>query len=127
LGARGLSGKGRIEKETGNEMSNKAQLEVILTAAAPESGPPSAAVIEEWLVNRIADLQAIEPGEIDVEEQLSVYGLSSLTGVMLSGDIEDWLKIQVEPTLAWEYPTVRALAGYLAGVAPSGNAQEYRL
>jgi acyl carrier protein len=33
---------------------------------------------------------------------------------MLAGDIEDWLGVTLEPTVAWEYPTVRELARFLA-------------
>lgn len=77
-------------------------------------GAPSVAAIETWLIAKLADLLGIEASEIDPDQHLSVYGLSSMTGVMLTGDIEDWLGIRLEPTLAWEYPTVRTLARYLA-------------
>ena len=109
-------------------MSNNAPLVSAPAPAVTVPGDPlSMERIENWLVTQVADLLALEPAEINVEEPLSVYGLSSLTGVMLSGDVEDWLRIKVEPTVAWEYPTIRTLAAYLAQevrAASAGGAME---
>jgi acyl carrier protein len=110
-------------------MSTNARTEINPTAVPAGSGTHSAESIEAWLTAKLSDLLAIDPGDVDVEEQLSVYGLSSMTGVMLSGDIEDWLGIKLDPTVAWEYPTVRSLAQYLAGevggaaTSPGGRAE----
>jgi 8-amino-7-oxononanoate synthase len=98
-------------------MSNNARLEVIPAGearASAGSGRPPAPAIEAWLVDKVAELVGIDAGEIDPEKQLADYGLSSVTGVMLAGDIEDWLGVRLEPTVAWEYPTVRELARFLA-------------
>ena len=38
----------------------------------------------------------------------------------LCGEIEDELRLTVEPTLAWDYPTVNAMAGYLHGELTGG-------
>jgi acyl carrier protein len=108
-------------------MSTNAQAESIPAEAARAGGVPSAATIEAWLIEKVAELLAFQPGDIDAEKELSVYGLSSMTGVMLIGDIEDWLGIKLEPTVAWEHPTVRSLAGYLVGElngASAGGAAE---
>jgi 8-amino-7-oxononanoate synthase len=97
-------------------MATNAQAETIPTEAEQTGGGGAHSVeaIETWLIAKLADLLAMDAGEIDPDQHLSVYGLSSMTGVMLTGDIEDWLGVRLEPTLAWEYPTVRSLARYLA-------------
>jgi 8-amino-7-oxononanoate synthase len=105
-------------------MSTNAQAETIPPKTEQAGGAHSVETIETWLIEKLADLLGIEAGEIDADQHLSVYGLSSMTGVMLTGDIEDWLGIRLEPTLAWEYPTVRTLARYLAdeqGGAPEAG------
>jgi 8-amino-7-oxononanoate synthase len=100
-------------------MSNDARLDAIpageARAATAGGGRPPAQVIEAWLVEKVAELVGVDAGEIDPEKELTAYGLSSVTGVMLAGDIEDWLGVRLEPTVAWEYPTVRELARFLAG------------
>jgi acyl carrier protein len=98
-------------------MSNNAQLEAVPAGEgrAGGGGRPSAQVIEAWLTDKVAELLGIEATEIDPEQELSAYGLSSVTGVMLTGDVEDWLGVTLEPTVAWEYPSVREMARFLAG------------
>jgi acyl carrier protein len=58
---------------------------------------------------------AIDAREISIVEPFANYGLSSVAAVSLSGELSDWLGIELSPILAYEYPTVEALARYLAG------------
>ena len=74
----------------------------------------SCATIQHWLLRKVAELLAVEPAKLDVREPFTNYGLSSMTGVILSGDVEHWLGLKLSPTLAWEYPTIEGLARYLA-------------
>jgi acyl carrier protein len=69
--------------------------------------------IQNWLVNKIASLTGRPTTEIDTEIPLANYGLDSVHAVGLSGDLEDWLDICVEPTIAWDYPTIKSMANYL--------------
>ncbi|MBE2201816.1 MAG: aminotransferase class III-fold pyridoxal phosphate-dependent enzyme, partial [Anaerolinea sp.] len=72
-------------------------------------------MIQAWLVSQLSDLLKIDPDEINVYEPFAHYKLSSREIVLLSGDLEDWLKRQLSPTLFYEYPTIDSLARYLAG------------
>ena len=76
---------------------------------------PPAEVISAWLVSRLSTLLAIEPSEIDTREPFASYGLGSTELVSLSGELGDWLGRQLSPELAYESPTVEALARHLAG------------
>ncbi|MEV4015110.1 acyl carrier protein [Nonomuraea angiospora] len=73
-------------------------------------------VIRAWLLERVAFYVEREPGEIDPDLKLVEIGLDSVFAMSLSGDIEDEFEVVVEPTVAWDYPTVNALAGYLREV-----------
>src|SRR5438132_9896728 len=44
--------------------------------------------------------------------------MDSLQAVSLAADLEDWLGQSLPPTLAYDYPTIEALAQYLAGEPP---------
>lgn len=70
--------------------------------------------IEDWTVAYIADLLEIDPEEIDPALPFDRYGLDSSAAVGLTGDLEDWLGIEIDPTLLYDYPTIDSLAKYLA-------------
>jgi acyl carrier protein len=68
-----------------------------------------------WLVGRIAAYTRLSPDEIDRSAPLTGYGLDSVAALSLCGDIEDEFDLVVEPTVAWDHPTVAALVAYLLG------------
>jgi acyl carrier protein len=70
--------------------------------------------IQTWLITNIAEHLGIEPQDINVWKPLTEYGLDSITGVSLAGDLEDWLGLQLSPTLLWDHPTIEELAYHLA-------------
>jgi phthiocerol/phenolphthiocerol synthesis type-I polyketide synthase C len=70
--------------------------------------------IEKWLVEQIAQRLGIEQNSLDVHQPFARYGLDSKELVSLSGDLENWLKRSLSPTLLWQYPTLATLAEYLS-------------
>ncbi|MFF9481894.1 SDR family NAD(P)-dependent oxidoreductase [Streptomyces sp. NPDC014733] len=107
-------------------------------AAAPAAPDASAgtgrtvtpAEVEERLSRELATLLDIAPEAVDRTQPLSHYGLRSMDMVSVIGDLERWLERKLPATLAWEYPTVEAMARRLgtepaapaAPVAPAGPA-----
>jgi acyl carrier protein len=69
--------------------------------------------IASWLAERVASYLDTEPDGIDRDLPLAEYGLDSVYALTLCGEIEDELNLSVEPTLAWDHPTVNAMAEYL--------------
>ena len=84
-------------------------------AADSQRKSPAAQAISDWLVARLAEVLGVAPQDIDIREPLTNFGLTSRDVVGLSGDLEDWLGRRLSPTLAYDYPTVEALARYLGG------------
>lgn len=70
--------------------------------------------VSAWLTQRVAQLLSVEPHEIDVHRNLADYGLDSAASVMLSSELERWLGREVPETISWDYPTIAAVAGFLA-------------
>ena len=89
--------------------------ESVLTETTAADGAYSVAAITSWLISEIEDLLSIDAGQLALDKPLVDYGLSSMTGMMFSGTIEEWLGIRLDPSVAWEYPTIESLAVYLAG------------
>ncbi|MEO1375582.1 MAG: acyl carrier protein [Cyanobacteria bacterium J06635_10] len=81
-------------------------------AAASES--VSAATIQAWLVSYLAEMLEIEPVEVDITLEFNDYGLDSSAAVGITGDLEEWLERELEPTLLYDYPTIESLAQHLA-------------
>lgn len=73
----------------------------------------SVEAIQQWLITRLAEQLGIKAQEIDVHTPFTEYGLDSLAGVCLVGDLEDWLGLQLVPTLLWDYSTIETLACHL--------------
>lgn len=70
--------------------------------------------IQPWLVTNLAEQLGMEPQDIDICHPFSEYGLDSITGVSLAGDLQEWLGLELSPTLLWDYPSIETLAQYLA-------------
>jgi acyl carrier protein len=73
----------------------------------------SQAAIENWLIGRVAELTETKPDLIDPEVALQSYGVTSLMAVEIAADAEDLLKIPIESTVTWDYPSIAKLASYL--------------
>lgn len=70
--------------------------------------------IQNWLIDNLAQRLGIPASEIDIYEPFASMGLNSVAAVSLSADLEDWLKIQLSPTIVYDYPNIAELAGYLS-------------
>jgi acyl carrier protein len=66
-----------------------------------------------WLVQWIARELGLPPVEIETDKSLLNYSLSSVTAMMLVGDLEEWLGLTLPPTLVWDYPSIDSIADYL--------------
>jgi len=75
---------------------------------------PPATIIQEWLLANLSKSLSLGPAEIDVREPFASYGLSSVASVSLTADLEDWLELELSPTLAWDHPSIELLALHLS-------------
>lgn len=66
-----------------------------------------------WLIERVSVYLQRPPEEIDPREPLAEYGLDSVAALSLCGDVEEDFDLILDPTAAWDYPTVNAFAEHL--------------
>jgi len=85
-------------------------------AIAQEANTVTQQQIEEWIVSYIADLRGIRKEKISRTTVLNKYGLDSASAVTLSGDLMDWLKCDVDPTLLYEHPTIERAAAHIVAL-----------
>lgn len=77
----------------------------------------TAAEIQAWLVVALAKRLSLPVEQIDVTRPFAQYGLDSRSAVSLAGELEDVLGRELSPMLTWDYPTIEALANFLASGA----------
>ncbi|MFD6393442.1 acyl carrier protein [Nocardia sp. NPDC060259] len=70
--------------------------------------------VQDWLVERVADYLGRSPHQVDPATPLAELGMDSVSAVSLCGEIEDRWSLEIDPTLVFDYPTVAAIATYLA-------------
>lgn len=75
---------------------------------------PTTAEIQAWIVSYLAELLEVDSEEIDITIPFDRYGLDSSAAVGLTGDLEEWLETEIDPTLLYDYPTVEALVQHLS-------------
>lgn len=68
------------------------------------------AAVEEWLIGRVLAYGKVDAGSFTPETPLADLGLDSVYALTLCGDIEDAYDLDVDPTIVWDYPTIRQLA-----------------
>ncbi|WP_165165059.1 type I polyketide synthase [Corynebacterium qintianiae] len=79
-----------------------------------------------WLRDWVSQATGIEAAEIDPGKPLESFGLSSRDAVIMSGELENLLGTRVDPTIAYQHPTIAALAAALtAPKAEAAPAREY--
>jgi acyl carrier protein len=86
-----------------------------------ENSPSSRQAIESWITQWIARELALPVEQIEASKSLLNYSLSSVTAMMLVGDLEEWLEITLPPTLVWDYPSIEAIVDYLIGSIPGAS------
>jgi acyl carrier protein len=69
--------------------------------------------IAEFILGKVCAQARVDKHTVDLKAPLDTYGLDSVYGLGLSAELEDWLGIHVDPTLAWDYPSIDQMAGFL--------------
>ncbi|MEV5873041.1 acyl carrier protein [Streptomyces sp. NPDC052101] len=84
----------------------------------PAATDPTVVHLRGWLTERMAVYLRQAPADIGAQVPLATYGLDSVVALSLCGDVEDEFGIVLDPTVAWDYPTIEELADHLAGLVP---------
>ena len=66
------------------------------------------------MIAYLADLLGIEPEQINVETTFARYDLDSSVAAVLTGDLGNLLKKELDLTVIWDYPTIASLSQHLS-------------
>ena len=75
---------------------------------------PAAEEIQDWMVAYLARQMQVPAETIDISAPFEALALDSATAIGMTGDLEQWLGRQIDPTIVYDYPTIEEIAEYLA-------------
>lgn len=79
--------------------------------------------LERLLIERVAEIVMLPPHAIDPHAPHSEHGLDSASAVLLTADLEDELGVALSPSLAWDHPSLHAIAEHVFSlVSAEGGA-----
>ncbi|GAA2531452.1 acyl carrier protein [Pilimelia columellifera] len=81
----------------------------------------SAELLTPWILAQAASLLQLEPERLRADRPLSDFGLDSVRGIALIGDLEELIGRDLDPDLLWDHPAVNDLVAVLTG-AHNGEA-----
>ncbi|MBX7075289.1 MAG: SDR family NAD(P)-dependent oxidoreductase [Pirellulales bacterium] len=93
----------------------------IQEAPAGPLSPRGHEAMESMLVDRLARVLEVEPGEIDRHKNFAELGLDSILVVQLTRDLEAQLGRSLPYTIIHEYPNITALAKHLSALLSSSG------
>jgi acyl carrier protein len=82
----------------------------------------SAANIEAFLQERIAQDLEMNVQDVSLTDDLSDIGLSSVLIAYLEGDLEEWLAIEIPAAFLVQHPVIREAARLLHAMIPAEPA-----
>ena len=77
--------------------------------------------IERWLIERVAFYLERPLSAVDPAVPLAEAGFDSVSAVSLCGDVEFEWDIDADPMLVFDYPTIDALADFIADQLAMGE------
>jgi acyl carrier protein len=85
-------------------------------------GPtPSEAEIRDWCLAYLGRTVADPSIAVGAEIPFPQMGLDSATSAYFIVELEEWVGIELEPELVFDYPTVAELARHIAGLRSAGS------
>ena len=82
-----------------------------------QNTPTNTEQMEEWFAARIAKTNGAALDDIDWDAPFTSLNLDSVDLLEIVADLEDLLGLEIESTIAWDYPSIRALSAYVMDLA----------
>lgn len=72
--------------------------------------------LKEGIINRLASRLGVSPTELASQRNFSELGLDSIGAVRFVGDVEEWLELELDPTIMYTKSTIEQLLLHLSEV-----------
>lgn len=74
--------------------------------------------IADWIIEWIARETDRPKDNFNATDDITAIGLSSIQALQMSGELADWIGIDIDPAAAWEYPTIETFSEYISEQIP---------
>lgn len=78
------------------------------------------AALRSWMVQYICAIFDLKPGNLSTSDSFDSYGLDSVEAVIMAGVMEEEFRVQIDPILFFEHPSIDRFVANLA--APRAGA-----
>lgn len=102
-----------LPKTSSGKLQRHAARDAFVASLVPE--PASQDRVRDWLVTQVA--QRVDVKEVDASRPILSYGIDSLEGVSLIGDLEELLGCELPARLVFDNPSLEVLAERVAASA----------
>jgi thioester reductase-like protein len=92
-------------------------------ATSPAASSHDTASVQQWLQRYLAQKTGLAAQSIDVDTPFAAYGLDSLAAVELAEQLGTWLGVQLDNSLAFDYPTPARMAEFVASAPQAGQTE----
>jgi acyl carrier protein len=73
--------------------------------------------IARWLSEYLARKLEVDVSKVDPTVPFVELGIDSVTAVVMTGDLADWLGFDIEPSQLFEFPTVSQFAARVSALS----------
>lgn len=73
---------------------------------------PTVEMVTTKITELLMETLNVESSELDTSKPFTAYGLDSLDALIVVGDIEDWLGVDLPTTLLWDCANVDEVVAY---------------
>lgn len=83
--------------------------------------------VRDWLLAAVAEILRLPTDELETDIAFTGLGLSSMQALELSDRLQVWAAVELNPTVAYDYPDIDTMSAHVAGLTagaggtPSGG------
>jgi acyl carrier protein len=90
-----------------------------------QSPIPQTPSVQKWLTNWLSQRLKVPSTTIDITRAFADYGIDSVMAVELAQELEESFNLAqpLDVTIAWNFPTIQALANYIKPLAQAQSSQ----
>lgn len=70
--------------------------------------------VEQRLAEMVGTRLGVPAAEVDVNQFFDDFGLDSTEALVLAGELESWIGVELPTTALWYHPTISDLATFIA-------------
>jgi acyl carrier protein len=75
---------------------------------------PTPAEISAWIISYVARLLGCSEATIDRARTFDEIGLDSMMVIVMTEELGTWVRRDIDPTKAYDYPTIESFAAHVS-------------